>query len=82
MTQKVKYVDMACSALVESGLWSKDAIERQMSHQERNDVRAAYIHKALHLDARIQMVQWWANYLDAIQKTFVMPYQFTTAQCQ
>lgn len=73
---------MACSALVESGLWSKDAIERQMSHQERNDVRAAYIHKALHLDARIQMVQWWANYLDAIQKTFVMPYQFTTAQYQ
>lgn len=30
---------MACSALVESGLWSKDAIERQMSHQVHNDVR-------------------------------------------
>ncbi len=24
---------MACSALIECGLWSKDAIERQMSHQ-------------------------------------------------
>ncbi len=24
---------MACSALVESGLWSKTAIERQMSHK-------------------------------------------------
>uniref|UniRef100_UPI00159EE2B4 tyrosine-type recombinase/integrase n=1 Tax=Enterobacter hormaechei TaxID=158836 RepID=UPI00159EE2B4 len=34
---------MACSALIESGLWSKDAVERQMSHQERNNVRAAYI---------------------------------------
>lgn len=37
---------MACSSLIESGLWSKDAVERQMSHQERNSVRAAYIHKA------------------------------------
>lgn len=33
---------MACSALIESGLWSRDAVERQMSHQERNSVRAAY----------------------------------------
>ncbi|STT55314.1 integrase [Klebsiella pneumoniae] len=36
---------MACSALMESGLWAKDAVERQMSHQERNTVRMAYIHK-------------------------------------
>src|SRR5690606_30970538 len=28
---------MACSALIESGLWSKDAIERQMSHRERDN---------------------------------------------
>lgn len=41
---------MACSALIESGLWSRDAVERQMSHQERNGVRAAYIHKAEHLE--------------------------------
>lgn len=67
---------MACSALVESGLWSKDAIERQMSHQERNSVRAAYIHMAQHLEERTQMMQWWANYLDAIQINFVMPYEF------
>jgi hypothetical protein len=33
-------------------LWSKDAVERQMSHMERNSVRAAYIHKAEHLDER------------------------------
>ena len=37
---------MACSSLIESGLWSRDAVERQMSPQERNSVRAAYIHKA------------------------------------
>ncbi|WP_312925594.1 tyrosine-type recombinase/integrase [Atlantibacter hermannii] len=43
---------MACSSLIESGLWSRDAVERQMSHMERNLVRAAYIHKAEHLDER------------------------------
>ena len=36
---------MACSALVESGLWTKDAVERQMGHEERNRVRGAYIHR-------------------------------------
>ncbi|MCP9759177.1 DUF4102 domain-containing protein [Aquitalea sp. S1-19] len=56
---------MACSALNESGLWNRDAIERQMSHQERNNVRAAYIHKAEFLVERRAMMQWWADFLDA-----------------
>lgn len=47
---------MACSSLVESGLWSKNAVERQMSHQERNSVRAAYIHKAEHIEGRRRIV--------------------------
>jgi hypothetical protein len=37
----------------------------QMSHMERNSVRAAYIHKAEHLDERKLMLQWWADFLDA-----------------
>lgn len=49
---------MACSSLIESGLWSKGVVERQMSHQERNSVRAAYIHKAEHIEERRLMVQW------------------------
>ncbi|MCO4156858.1 integrase arm-type DNA-binding domain-containing protein [Citrobacter amalonaticus] len=48
---------MACSALMESGLWLQDAVERQMSHQERNTVRLAYIHKAEHLEARKAMIE-------------------------
>ncbi|MEE3661754.1 integrase arm-type DNA-binding domain-containing protein [Brenneria sp. g21c3] len=56
---------MACAALSESGLWTKEAIEKQMSHQERNSVRAAYVHKAEYLEERIKMMQWWADYLDA-----------------
>ncbi|UNA30919.1 tyrosine-type recombinase/integrase [Klebsiella variicola subsp. variicola] len=65
---------MACSALIESGLWSQDAVERQMSHQERNSVRAAYIHKAEHLEARKAMMQWWSDYLDRCRQEFVPSY--------
>ena len=67
---------MACSALSESGLWSKEAIEKQMSHQERNSVRAAYIHKAEYLEERVAMMQWWANYLDANLGGYISPYQY------
>jgi integrase len=67
---------MACSALTESGLWTKDAVERQMSHQERNKVRSAYTHKAEYLEERRLMVQWWADYLDACRETLVTPYDF------
>ncbi|MGC8234487.1 tyrosine-type recombinase/integrase [Escherichia coli] len=67
---------MACSALIESGLWSRDAVERQMSHMERNSVRAAYIHKAEHLDERRLMLQWWADFLDANRESEVSPYDF------
>ncbi len=67
---------MACSALVESGLWSSDAVERQISHQERKRVRAAYIHKAQHLEERREMMQWWADYLDANRFRHVVPYGF------
>lgn len=67
---------MACSSLIESGLWSKDAVERQMSHQERNSVRAAYIHKAEHLGERRLMLQWWADYLDVNREKGVSPFDF------
>ncbi|WP_414161837.1 tyrosine-type recombinase/integrase [Serratia sp. BNK-10] len=67
---------MACSSLIESGLWSRDAVERQMSHMERSSVRAAYIHKAEHLDERRLMLQWWADYLDANREKGVTPFDF------
>ena len=67
---------MACSALIESGLWSRDAVERQMSHQERNGVRAAYIHKAEHLEERRLMLQWWADFLDANREKGISPFEY------
>lgn len=67
---------LACSALIESGLWSEDAVELQMSHKESNSVRAAYTHKAKHLDQRRLMLQWWADYLDANSNDMVRPFEF------
>ncbi len=53
----------ASSILNEQG-FNPDAIERQLSHIERNGVRAAYIHHARFLDDRTEIMQWWADYLD------------------
>jgi len=40
-----------------------DWIERQLAHDERNKVRAAYNH-AQYLPERLRMMQQWADYLD------------------
>jgi len=57
---------MASTMLHERG-WSSDVIERQLSHAERNAVKAAYNH-AEHLPARRDMMQAWANYLDSLKE--------------
>ncbi|MCC8381852.1 integrase arm-type DNA-binding domain-containing protein [Xenorhabdus sp. PB30.3] len=67
---------MARGAMGESGLWNDDAIERQLSHIERKDTRAAYIHTSKHLEERRLMIQWWADYLDANKEIHITPYDF------
>jgi integrase len=57
---------MASTLLHEQG-WPSDVIERQLSHAERNSVKAAYNH-AEHLPARRKMMQAWADYLDKLRK--------------
>jgi len=57
---------MASTMLHEQG-WASDVIERQLSHAERNSVKAAYNH-AEHLPARRKMMQAWADYLDKLRK--------------
>lgn len=54
----------ASTILNESGRFPPDAIERQLAHSERNRIRAAY-HRAEYLAERRQMMQHWANLLDA-----------------
>jgi integrase len=43
-----------------------DVVERQLAHQERNQVRAAY-HRARYLGEREEMMQRWADFLDEIK---------------
>ena len=45
--------------------WSRDAIERQLAHGERDKLRAAYNY-AEHLPERRRMMQAWADYLDSL----------------
>src|SRR5690606_21752383 len=68
---------MACSALVQSTLFQKEAVEKQMSHQERDQVRLAYTHQAEYLDERKAMINWWSDYLDANRLDHISPYDFT-----
>lgn len=57
---------MACTLLNESGKWSPDAIERALAHKDKDAVRAAY-HRGQHWQERIEMAQWWADYLDTLR---------------
>lgn len=56
----------ASTLLNESGLWSVDAIERQLAHIENNDVRRAYA-RGEYWDERIRMMKWWADHLDQLR---------------
>jgi integrase len=58
---------MASTRLNEMGCWNPDAIERQLAHQEPNDVRRAYIHAAEYWPERVRMMQAWADYLDELR---------------
>ncbi|MBT3717373.1 MAG: site-specific integrase [Candidatus Marinimicrobia bacterium] len=56
---------MASTILHEQG-WNTDLIELQLSHVEKNKVKAAYNH-AQHLEERTKMMQAWADYLDGLR---------------
>jgi integrase len=56
----------ASTLLNESGLWSADAIERQLAHVENNDVRRVYA-RGEHWDERVKMMGWWASRIDQLK---------------
>jgi len=56
---------MASTLLNEQG-WNRDAIERQLAHGERDEVRTAYNY-ARHLPERRKMMQSWADYLEGLR---------------
>lgn len=56
----------ASTLLNESGRWNPDAIERALAHGDSNAVRGAY-HRGTHWAERVEMAQWWSDYLDSLQ---------------
>jgi integrase len=65
---------MVSTRLNESHLFSPDAIERQLAHGDHDKIRAAY-NRSQYLPERVKMLQWWADYLDSLQQTNVVPFQ-------
>lgn len=57
---------MASTLLNESGKWHPDAIERALAHGDSDKVRAAY-HRGAHWGERVNMAQWWSDYLDLLR---------------
>jgi hypothetical protein len=52
---------MTASTLLHgAGLWNTDAIERQLTHVENDDVRRADA-RCEHLNERVKMLQWRAD---------------------
>ncbi len=71
-----RFKTTASTLLHEQGFHS-DMIERQLSHAERNKVKAAY-NRAQHLVERRKMMQSWADYLDALKTgAVVIPFSKT-----
>jgi integrase len=65
---------LASTALNEMG-YRPDVIERQLAHTEKNAVRAAY-HRSQYLEERTDMMQAWADFLDAQRDgTKVIPFK-------
>jgi len=58
----------ASTRLNEMSGWNPDAIERQLAHQEQDDVRRAYVHAAEYWPERVKMMQAWADYLDELRE--------------
>lgn len=46
--------------------WDGDVIERQLAHEERDEVRGAY-NRAQYLSERAKLMQWWGDYLDGLR---------------
>lgn len=57
----------ASTLLNQSGKFSPDAIERALAHQDPDAVRRAY-NRGAYWNERVEMAQWWADYLDGLKQ--------------
>ncbi|MEO6610351.1 MAG: integrase arm-type DNA-binding domain-containing protein [Aestuariivirga sp.] len=56
----------ASTLLNATGLFSSDAIERSLAHQDKDAVRRAYA-RGDAMTERREMAQWWGDYLDQLR---------------
>ncbi len=56
----------ASTLLNESGKWHPDAIERALAHGDSDAVRGIY-NRGHYWQERIEMMQWWSDYLDQLR---------------
>ena len=56
----------ASTLLNESGKWSPDAIERALAHKDGDAIRGIY-HRGAHWQERVEMAQWWSDFLDGLK---------------
>jgi integrase len=58
----------AFSTIANEAGYNPDAIERQLAHREKNQVRAAY-HRSEYMTERVEMMQWWADHLEVLKNS-------------
>ena len=51
----------------EKSPFSRDVIDTQLAHSVGNSVSQAY-NRAKYLDERVELMQWWSDYLDEVQR--------------
>ena len=55
----------ANSILIEK--FNIEAVDKQLGHQQRNKVRAAYSRHAEYLEDRVKIMDWWGNYIEQME---------------
>lgn len=54
---------LGSTVLHEDGRWRSEAIEKQLAHDDNDQVRAAY-NSAEYWPERVRMMNWWSDYLE------------------
>lgn len=51
------------SSILNENKFRADVVEKQLSHEYKNQVRGAYLDHAEFWDERVEMMQWWGDFL-------------------
>ncbi len=57
----------ATTLLMASGKWSREIVKKALSHKEGDETWAAY-ERGDHWPQRVELAQWWSDYLDQLRK--------------